>query len=176
MEAKAVGRYLRVTSRKARFVLDEIRGKSATDALNMLKFIPNEAATYIRLIVKSAVANAEHNYGMDPETLIISTAFVDQGPTIKRIHPRAMGRAYRILKRTSHITIAVSEDERLKAELANARAHRSGRRVRGGPESSASQPKVSGRSNAGASKKGPDKTPDNNNAANSPEAASTSKE
>lgn len=176
MEAKAVGRYLRVTPRKARFVLDEIRGKSANDALSMLKFIPNEAATYIRLIVKSAVANAEHNYGMDPEVLKISTAFVDQGPTIKRIHPRAMGRAYRILKRTSHITIAVSEDEKLKAALATTRTRRSGRRVKSGPESGTSQPKASEKSAAKANKQKANKTSDNNSAANSPEVAQTSDE
>jgi large subunit ribosomal protein L22 len=176
MEAKAVGRYLRVTSRKARFVLDEIRGKRAIDALNMLKFVPNEAATYISQIVKSAMANAEHNYAMDPETLKISTAFVDQGPTIKRIHPRAMGRAYRILKRTSHITIAVSEDEALKTALAEAKTRRPAKRTSVGPEASASQPKASRRSSVKAEEKEPKAAPETNTAADSPEAASESTE
>lgn len=114
MEAKAIGRYLRVTPRKARFVLDTVRGKSAKEALAMLKFIPNEAARYIENVLESAVANAENNFAMDREILRISSTYVDQGPTMKRIHPRAMGRAFRILKRSSHITVAVSEDETLR--------------------------------------------------------------
>lgn len=171
MEAKAVGRYLRVTSRKARFVLDEIRGKGATEALNMLKFIPNEAATYIRLVIQSAVANAEHNFAMDPEALRISTAFVDVGPTLKRIHPRAMGRAFRILKRSSHITIVVTEDEALKAALTH-------RRVRGGPVGTATPPahgsavpKAARKSTAKAAKPAARKAPVTNAAADSPEVA-----
>lgn len=114
MEARAVGRYLRVTPRKARYVLDTVRGKSVKEALAILKFVPNEAARYIQKIIESAAANAEHNYAMDRDALRISRAFVDGGPSLKRIHPRAMGRAYRILKRTSHITVVVAEDDSLK--------------------------------------------------------------
>jgi len=118
MDARAVGRYLRVTPRKARFVLDNVRGKSVNDALATLKFIPNEAARYITKVVESAAANAENNYSMDRDVLRITGATVDQGPTLKRIQPRAMGRAYRILKRSSHITVVVSEDESLKKAAA----------------------------------------------------------
>ena len=118
MDARVVGRYLRVTPRKARFVLDNVRGKSVSAALAMLRFVPNEAARYIRKIVESAAANAENNYAMDRDALRITSATVDQGPTLKRIHPRAMGRAFRILKRSSHITVVVSEDESLKKAAA----------------------------------------------------------
>jgi large subunit ribosomal protein L22 len=118
MEAKAIGRYLRVPPRKARFVLDAVRGKSASEAQALLKFIPNEAARYIEDVLSSAMANAEHNFSMDRDILRISSAFADGGPSMKRIHPRAMGRAYRILHRTCHITVAVSEDESLKKVIA----------------------------------------------------------
>ncbi len=128
MEAKAIGRYLRVTPRKARYVLDEVRGKSVKEALGLLKFVPNEAARYIEQIVESAAANAEHNFAMDRDILRISTAFVDVGPTLKRIHPRSMGRAFRILHRTSHITVSVSEDESLKKVLVKAKAKSPARR------------------------------------------------
>lgn len=118
MEAKAVGRYLRVPPRKARFVLDAVRGKSATDALSTLKFIPNRAARYIERVLESAVANAVNNYSLDRDILRLSGAMVDQGPSLKRIQPRARGTAFHILKRTSHITVVVSEDEALRKEVA----------------------------------------------------------
>jgi large subunit ribosomal protein L22 len=118
MEAKAIGRYLRVPPRKARFVLDAVRGKSANDALSTLKFIPNRAARYIERILESAVANAVNNYSLDRDILRLSGACVDQGPSLKRIQPRARGMAYHILKRTSHITVVVSEDEALRKEVA----------------------------------------------------------
>lgn len=138
MDAKAVGRYLRVTPRKARFVLDVVRGKSVREALAMLKFVPNEAARYIRKVVESAAANAENNYAMDRDALRITGAMVDQGPTLKRIKPRAMGRAYRILKRSSHITVVVTEDESLKKVAAKPKARRGVRRK----ETSAAEPKA----------------------------------
>jgi len=118
MEAKAIGRYLRVPPRKARFVLDAVRGKSANDALSTLKFIPNRAARYIERILESAVANAVNNYSLDRDVLRLSVAYVDQGPVLKRIQPRARGMAYRIIKRTSHITVVVAEDEALRKEIA----------------------------------------------------------
>lgn len=127
MEAKAVGRYLRVTPRKAKFVLDTMRGKSAEEALAVLKFIPNEAARYIEKVLESAIANAEHNYAMDREILKISAIFADGGPSMKRIHPRAMGRAFRILKRTSHITVVVTEDESLRKVAVKPKGRKPGR-------------------------------------------------
>lgn len=109
MEATATARFVRMAPRKVRFVLDTIRGKYAADALDQLKFTPNHAADEIANVVKSAVANAEHNYGMSTDFLKIARCYVDAGPTAKRVQPRAQGRAYRILKRTSHITIVVEE-------------------------------------------------------------------
>ena len=111
MEARAAARFVRVTPRKARFVIDAVRGKNAHDALAILKFTPNAAARVVEKVLKSAMANAENNHHMNADVLEVSTAFADAGPTMKRIHPRAMGRAYAILKRTSHITLGVSEGE-----------------------------------------------------------------
>lgn len=111
MEARASARFIRLTPRKARFVLDAIRGKNVHDALAILKFTPNGAARVVEKLIKSAIANAENNHHMDPDLLEVTTAFADAGPTLKRLQPRAMGRAFRILKRTSHITVAVSEGE-----------------------------------------------------------------
>ncbi|MBV9592719.1 MAG: 50S ribosomal protein L22 [Actinobacteria bacterium] len=99
--------YVRVTPMKARRVIDLIRNKPAADALAMLRFAPQAASEQIAKILASAIANAENNFSLDPESLFVSRAFVDEGPTLKRFRPRAQGRAYRINKRTSHITIEV---------------------------------------------------------------------
>jgi large subunit ribosomal protein L22 len=109
MQASATARYVRLTPRKVRFVLDTIRGKYAQDALDQLRFTPNFAADEIANVLRSAIANAEHNYNMDTQYLKVVRCFVDPGPTLKRVQPRAQGRAYRILKRTSHITVIVEE-------------------------------------------------------------------
>lgn len=109
MEAKAIAKYVRMSSRKARHVADLVRGKKINEALAILKFTPNKAADAIAKVVNSAVANAEHNYEMDADSLFISKICVDGGPSIKRFKPRAMGRADGIVKRTSHITVVVSE-------------------------------------------------------------------
>jgi large subunit ribosomal protein L22 len=111
MEAKAIARYVRVSPRKARLVVDMIRGKSAGEAANILRFTPKGAAEVVAKVLDSAVANAEHNLKIKPETLFVSQAFVDEGPTLKRIRPRAMGRAFKIRKRTSHVTIVVKQRE-----------------------------------------------------------------
>ncbi|ADG81187.1 50S ribosomal protein L22 [Thermincola ferriacetica] len=109
MEAKAVARYIRISPRKARQVVDLIRGKSVKEALAILKFTPQKAAEAIEKVVKSAAANAENNFEMDKDSLYISQIFVDQGPTLKRYKPRAMGRADLMRRRTSHITVVVKE-------------------------------------------------------------------
>ena len=101
-----------VTPMKARRVVDLIRNKPAADALAVLKFAPQAASEPVAKVLASAIANAENNFDLDPETLIVSRAFVDEGPTLKRFQPRAQGRAYRIRKRTSHITIEVESVER----------------------------------------------------------------
>jgi large subunit ribosomal protein L22 len=99
--------HVRITPMKARRVIDLIRDMPAQEALSVLKFAPQAASEPIAKVLASAIANAEHNFSLDPESLIISRAYVDEGPTLKRFRPRAQGRAYRIRKRTSHITIEV---------------------------------------------------------------------
>lgn len=109
MEAKAVARYVRIAPRKVRLVVDLIRGKQVGEALAILKHTPKAASPVVEKLIKSAIANAEHNYNMDPDNLVVGKIFVDQGPTLKRFRPRAQGRAFRIHKRTSHITVVLNE-------------------------------------------------------------------
>jgi large subunit ribosomal protein L22 len=109
MEARAQARYVRVTPMKARRVIDLIRGMNAADAQAVLKFAPQAASEPIGKVLDSAIANATNNHAMDARGLVVSAAFVDEGPTMKRIRPRAQGRAYRIRKRSSHITVIVSD-------------------------------------------------------------------
>lgn len=111
MEAKAYLKYVRISPRKVKIVLDLIRGKDVATAMAILKNTPKSASEYLIKLLKSAVANAEHNFNMDASKLYVSECFVCPGPTLKRIMPRAQGRAFRIFKRTSHITLAVKEKE-----------------------------------------------------------------
>jgi len=108
-EVKATAKYIRIAPRKVRIVMNLVRGKSVADALAILKFTPKVGADAVEKVLRSAVANAENNFDMDADRLFISSAFVDQGPTLKRIHPRSRGQAFKILKHTSHITVAVNE-------------------------------------------------------------------
>ena len=108
-EVKATAKYIRIAPRKVRIVMNLVRGKSVNDALAILKFTPKVGADAVEKVLNSAVANAENNFDMDRDRLFISSAFVDQGPTLKRIHPRSRGQAFKILKHTSHITVAVNE-------------------------------------------------------------------
>jgi large subunit ribosomal protein L22 len=109
MEVKASLSHAKVAAQKARLIADQIRGKNVEAALQILSFSPKKSAAIVRKVLESAIANAEHNEGADIDELRVSTVFVDEGPTMKRIRPRAKGRANRILKRTSHITVAVSD-------------------------------------------------------------------
>ncbi|GAA0599757.1 MULTISPECIES: 50S ribosomal protein L22 [Actinomadura] len=112
MEARAQARFVRVTPMKARRVVDLIRGLPAAEAQAVLRFAPQAASEPVGKVLASAIANAEHNFKLDSDTLVVSRAWVDEGPTLKRFRPRAQGRAYRINKRTSHITVVVeSRDE-----------------------------------------------------------------
>ncbi len=105
--ARATARYVRMTPMKVRRVVDLIRGMEARQALSVLQFAPQAASEPVAKVLASAVANAEHNQQLDPATLVVAVAYVDEGPTLKRFRPRAQGRAFRINKRTSHITIEV---------------------------------------------------------------------
>ncbi|MEB3360410.1 MAG: 50S ribosomal protein L22 [Synechococcales bacterium] len=107
-EVKAIARYVRMSPFKVRRVLDQIRGRSYREALIILEFMPYRACEPILKVLRSAVANAEHNEGLEPASLIISQAYADQGPVFRRFRPRAQGRAYQIRKPTCHITIAVA--------------------------------------------------------------------
>ena len=109
MEIRAVAKYVRRSPRKVRLVTDLIRGKRVGEALYILDFVQKAAVRDVKKVLKSAVANASQREGIDVDTLVVKNIYVDQGPTLKRIRPRAMGRATRILKRTSHITVVLEE-------------------------------------------------------------------
>ncbi len=109
MEAKAVLRHIRISPRKVRYVADLVRGKPVEEALSILAFTTRKAANILSKLLKSAIANAGQDESIDVDTLYIKRVFVDEGPTMKRFRPRAMGRASRIKKRTSHVTIVLDE-------------------------------------------------------------------
>lgn len=109
MQVSAKLEHARISAQKARLVADQVRGMSAEKALQLLSFSSKKAAALVKKILESAIANAEHNEGADVDELKVSTICVDEGPTMKRIKPRAKGRANRILKRTSHITVTVAD-------------------------------------------------------------------
>jgi len=109
LEAKAVAKYVRVSPRKARAVVDLIRGKKVDEALAILRYTPNKASAAVAKVLKSAVANAENNLQLNRDDLYVSACYVDQGPSLKRVMPRAQGRADIIKKRSSHITVRVGE-------------------------------------------------------------------
>ena len=108
LTARATAKFVRVTPMKARRAIDLILGKDAADALNILRFAPQSASEPVAKVLASAIANAENNLDLDPRTLVVSTAYADEGPTLKRFQPRAQGRAFRVRKRTSHITVEVT--------------------------------------------------------------------
>jgi large subunit ribosomal protein L22 len=110
MEAIAKHKFARGSAQKARLVVDQIRGLHVEKALEILTYSNKSAAVLVKKVLDSAIANAEHNEGADIDELFVSKVFVDEGPTMKRIKPRAKGRADRILKRTSHITVVVSDN------------------------------------------------------------------
>jgi large subunit ribosomal protein L22 len=109
METRAVARFVRMSPRKIRLIMDQIRGRKVDEALNMLSFSPQKGARILKKLVRSAVANAEQNSSMDVDSLFIKRVFADEGPTLKRWRPRALGRATRIRKRTSHLTVVLDE-------------------------------------------------------------------
>ncbi len=111
MEAKATAKYVRVSPRKARVVVDQVRGKDIVAAREILRFSERAIAEVVEKVLNSAVANAENNHHMRSANLVVKAAFVDEGPTLKRIRPRAKGSASRIRKRTSHITVIVAPRE-----------------------------------------------------------------
>ena len=113
MQAKAITKFVRISPIKVRPVIDLVRGKPVERALAILRYMPHKAAKEIARTIKSAAANAENNFEMDPDDLVVKTIFADEGPAFKRIMPRARGRADRIRKRTSHITVIVDDGEEI---------------------------------------------------------------
>ena len=113
--ATAKARFVRVSATKARRVIDLVRGKTVEEALDILRWAPQSASEPVAKVIASAAANAQNNEGLDPTTLVVATIQADEGPTAKRIRPRAQGRAFRIRKRTSHITVIVESRPQKKA-------------------------------------------------------------
>ena len=109
MEVNATAKYIRIAPRKLRIVMNLIRGKNVSDAFAILKFTPKVGSEVVEKVLRSAVANAEHNNDMNVDNLIVSSCYVNQGPTLKRIHPRSRGQAFKISKHSSHVTVCVSE-------------------------------------------------------------------
>src|ERR1700753_3450605 len=126
--ATAIARFVRVSPTKARRVIDLVRGKTVSDALDILRWAPQAASEPVAKVIASAAANAQNNNGLDPSTLVVATVYADDGPTAKRIRPRAQGRAFRIRRRTSHITVVVesrpSKDARGSQSASATRARR----------------------------------------------------
>lgn len=111
MEAKAIARHVRISPTKVRKVTEVVKGKPVEEALNLLEFMPQHSAKVVTKVIRSAVSNADQDPGLDVDSLWVSNIFVNEGPMMKRFRPRAMGRATRILKRTSHITVTLAERE-----------------------------------------------------------------
>ncbi|HUU80129.1 MAG TPA: 50S ribosomal protein L22 [Acidobacteriota bacterium] len=109
METRAVARFVRISPRKVRLVMDQVRGKKVEEALNMLSFAPQRGASVLKKLINSAVANAGQNSNTDVDSLYLKRLYADQGPALKRWRPRALGRATRILKKTSHLTVILDE-------------------------------------------------------------------
>ena len=150
--ATAVARFVRISPTKARRVIDLVRGKSVTEALDILRWAPQDASEPVAKVIASAAANAQNNEGLDPSTLVVATVYADGGPTAKRIRPRAQGRAFRIRKRTSHITVIVEsrpsrEGGRGGASASSASAARS-RRAQGSKAAAAKKTPASKASGA----------------------------
>ena len=163
--AAAVARFVRVSPTKARRVIDLVRGKSVAEALDILRWAPQAASEPVAKVIASAAANAQNNNGLDPATLVVATVYADGGPTAKRIRPRAQGRAFRIRKRTSHITVIVesrpSKDARGSQSASATRARRAQASKAAGtaPAKKASAKKAAAAEKAPAKKASADKAP-----------------
>ena len=148
--ATAVARFVRVSPTKARRVIDLVRGKSVTDALDILRWTPQAASEPVAKVIASAAANAQNNSGLDPATLVVATVYADEGPTAKRIRPRAQGRAFRIRRRTSHITVVVESRPGKDQRSTRARRAEASKAAAKAPEKKA--PTQSGATKAPATK------------------------
>jgi large subunit ribosomal protein L22 len=136
--ARAIARHVRISPSKARRVVNLVRGLPAKEALTVLQFAPQAASEQVYKVLASAIANAENNERLDPDALLVSEAYVDEGPTLKRFRPRAQGRAYRIRKRTCHITVAV-EAVQVAAPARKAAAKKAAPAKQAAPQQAAEQ-------------------------------------
>ncbi len=159
--ATAVARFVRVSPTKARRVINLVRGRSVSDALDILRWAPQAASEPVAKVIASAAANAQNNDGLDPATLVVATVYADEGPTAKRIRPRAQGRAFRIRRRTSHITVIVesrpAKDERSAKSTRARRAEASKAAAKAGPGSPAKKAPAKKAPAKAAAKKAPAK-------------------
>ncbi len=168
--ATAKARFVRVSATKARRVIDLVRGKSVSEALDILRWAPQAASEPVAKVIASAAANAQNNEGLDPSTLVVATVYADEGPTAKRIRPRAQGRAFRIRKRTSHITVIV--ESRASREERGGRGSAGSSRARRAQGSKAAAAKKAPATKATAEKATAEKAPAKKAAAKkAPEAA-----
>jgi large subunit ribosomal protein L22 len=164
--AVAKARFVRVSASKARRVINLVRGKPVSEALDILRWAPQQASLPVAKVIASAAANAQNNDGLDPTTLVVATVYADEGPTFKRVRPRAQGRAFRIRRRTSHITVVV--------ESRPVERNRAGRSAQ---SASASRARRAQASKAAAAKKSPEtKAPATKGAAGEATAATTAEE
>jgi len=179
--AMAKARFVHVSASKARRVIDLVRGKSVSEALDILRWAPQAASDPVAKVIASAAANAQNNEGLDPSSLVVATVYADEGPTAKRIRPRAQGRAFRIRKRTSHITVIVEsratrEERGGRASAGGSRARRAqGSKAAAAKKSPATKATVEAEKSAPATKKATaEKAPAKKAAAKKePEAAAT---
>ncbi|MGH3639487.1 MAG: 50S ribosomal protein L22 [Mycobacterium sp.] len=158
--AVAKARFVRVSASKARRVIDLVRGKTVTEALDILRWAPQAASEPVAKVIASAAANAQNNDGLDPATLVVASVYADEGPTAKRIRPRAQGRAFRIRKRTSHITVIVesrpSRSDRVAKGASSASSTRA-RRAQGSKAAATAPAKKASAKKAPAAKAAPEK-------------------
>jgi large subunit ribosomal protein L22 len=148
--ATAVARFVPFSPTKARRVIDLVRGKSVAEALDILRWAPQEASDTVAKVIASAAANAQNNNGLDPSTLVVATIHADGGPTAKRIRPRAQGRAFRIRKRTSHITVIVESRPPKKSGQQGASASAARARRAQGSKAASTKTKASAEAKEGS--------------------------
>jgi large subunit ribosomal protein L22 len=157
--ATAKARFVHISASKARRVINLVRGKSVEEALDILRWAPQAASETVAKVIASAAANAQNNDGLDPATLVVATVTADEGPTAKRIRPRAQGRAFRIRKRTSHITVVVESRPARNERAASSASAARQRRAQASKAAGAARPATSGSGTAPAKKAPAKKAP-----------------
>ncbi|ORX05004.1 50S ribosomal protein L22 [Mycolicibacillus trivialis] len=158
--AVAKARFVRVSATKARRVIDLVRGKSVAEALDILRWAPQQASEPVAKVIASAAANAQNNDGLDPDTLVVAEIYADEGPTAKRIRPRAQGRAFRIRRRTSHITVLVESRPSQKGRGGQSASSARARRAQASKDAAKKAPAKKAASKADSGQAETSETPD----------------